>query len=92
MASTYCRTASANSNSARRLSSCRIETHGELDLRGFLGLDGAVPNGYRRIDYDVHIDGDGTREQFEEIHRAMMATSPNYLNMARPNEMQDRLV
>ncbi len=73
------------------LSSCRIETHGELDLRGFLGLDDKVPNGYRRIDYDVHIDGDGTRDQFEEIHRAVMATSPNYFNMARPIEMHGRL-
>lgn len=30
------------------LDSCTIETQGELDLRGFLGLDEKVPNGYRR--------------------------------------------
>lgn len=73
------------------LTACRIETKGELDLRGFLGLDNAVPPGYRRIEYVVTLDGDGDRQQFEEIHRAVMATSPNYFNMARPIEMAGRL-
>ena len=31
------------------LDECRIETEGELDLRGFLGLDDDVPPGYRRM-------------------------------------------
>lgn len=69
------------------LDSCVIEMQGELDLRGFLGLDDEVPPGYRRIHYTVSLDGNGTPEQFEEIHRAVMATSPNYFNMARPIEM-----
>lgn len=69
------------------LTSCTIETEGELDLRGFLGLDEKVPNGYRRIDYTVTLKGDGTFEQYEEIHKAVMATSPNYFNMAQPIEM-----
>jgi uncharacterized OsmC-like protein len=69
------------------LESCTIETQGELDLRGFLGLDDNVPPGYRRIHYTVAMYGDGTREQYEEIHRAVQATSPNYFNMAQPIEM-----
>lgn len=69
------------------LESCSIETVGELDLRGFLGLDEKVPNGYRRIDYTVTLKGDGTPEQYEEIHQAVKATSPNYFNMAQPIEM-----
>jgi len=73
------------------LSDCRIETEGELDLRGFLGLDENVPPGYRRINYTVWIDGDGTREQFQEIHEAVMATSPNYFNLAQPIQMCGRL-
>lgn len=73
------------------LDSCQIETDGELDLRGFLGLDDSVPAGYRRLNYAVTIEGDGTRDQYEEIHRAVMATSPNYFNMARPIEMHGRL-
>ncbi len=73
------------------LDSCTIETEGELDLRGFLGLDVSVPAGYRRIDYVVRLEGDGTREQYEEIHAAVTATSPNYFNMAHPVEMNGRL-
>lgn len=73
------------------LTECRIETDGELDLRGFLGLDDSVPPGYRRLNYRVHLAGDGTREQYEEIHRAVMSTSPNYFNMARPIEMSGTL-
>ncbi len=73
------------------LDDCRIETEGELDLRGFLGLDERVPPGYRRIHYTVTLEGDGTREQYEEIHQAVMATSPNYFNMAQPVQMCGRL-
>jgi uncharacterized OsmC-like protein len=70
---------------------CRIQTEGELDLRGFLGLDETIPPGYRRINYTVVLDGDGTRAQYEEIHEAVMATSPNYFNMAQPIQMCGRL-
>src|SRR3954470_1457210 len=73
------------------LDSCRIETEGELDLRGFLGIDENVPAGYRRISYTVFLEGDGTREQYEEIHQAVMMTSPNYFNMAQPIQMVGRL-
>lgn len=73
------------------LTACRIETDGELDLRGFLGLDDAVPPGYRHMNYTVTMEGDGTPGQYREIHEAVMATSPNYFNMARPIEMRGRL-
>ena len=73
------------------LDSCRIETSGKLDLRGFLGLSDDVAVGYRQLDYTVHIKGDGTAEQFAEIHQAVMKTSPNYFNMARPIRMNGTL-
>jgi len=73
------------------LEDCRIETEGELDLRGFLGLDEDVPPGYRRINYIVHLEGDGTPEQYQEIHQAVMATSPNYFNLAQPVQMCGRI-
>ncbi|HEY0043671.1 MAG TPA: OsmC family protein [Allosphingosinicella sp.] len=74
-----------------RLNTCRIETEAELDMRGFLGLDEAVPSGCRRISYSVTLDGDGTRDQYEEIHQAVMSTSPNYFNMCQPVQMIGRL-
>jgi uncharacterized OsmC-like protein len=73
------------------LDSLEIATRGTLDLRGFLGLDDAVPPGYEAIDYDVRIKGNGTPEQFEEIHRNVMKTSPNYFNINRPIRMNGTL-
>src|SRR5579884_1013084 len=62
------------------LDSLEIRTRGTLDLRGFLGLDDRVPPGYEAIDYEVRISGNGTPDQFEEIHQNAMKTSPNYFN------------
>lgn len=73
------------------LSHLEIETTGELDLRGFLDLSDAVAPGYPVIDYVVRIAGNGTAEQFEEIHQSVMATSPNYDNIARAIRMNGRL-
>jgi uncharacterized OsmC-like protein len=73
------------------LDSLEIKTRGTLDLRGFLGLDDSVPPGYQSIDYDVRIKGDGSPEQFEEIHQTVMKTSPNYFNISRPVRMNGTL-
>ena len=69
------------------IESLEIRTRGELDLRGFLGLSDSVPPGYEAIDYEVRIAGNGTPEQFEEIHQTVMKTSPNYFNLNRPIRM-----
>ena len=58
-----------------------IRTSGKLDMRGFLGLDDQVPPGYESLGYEVTISGDGTAEQFDEIHRRVAETSPNYFNL-----------
>jgi uncharacterized OsmC-like protein len=73
------------------LTACRIDMEGELDLRGFLGMDAKVPNGYRQIDYVVALEGDGTAEQYAAIHAAVQATSPNYFNMNQAIVMNGRL-
>ena len=73
------------------LDKLEIRTNGTLDLRGFLGLDDTVPPGYEAIDYEVTIAGNGTPEQFEEIHQAVMKTSPNYFNINRPIRMNGTL-
>ncbi len=67
-----------------KLERLEIETRGQLDLRGFLGLDDAVRPGYESIRYVVRIKGSGTPAQFREIHETVMKTSPNYFNIARP--------
>jgi len=66
------------------LDSVEIRTRGELDLRGFLGLRDDVAPGYEDIHYEVRIKGDGSPEEFAEIHETVMKTSPNYFNISRP--------
>ena len=74
------------------LESLTIETDGAIDLRGFLGIDPAVPAGYEKLSYTVRIKGSGTIEQFAEIHSAVMATSPNFYNLSRPVALKPVLV
>ncbi|MCP1763342.1 OsmC family protein [Bradyrhizobium japonicum] len=74
------------------LESLSIETDGDIDLRGFLGVDPAVPPGYETLSYTVRIKGRGTKEQFAEVHEAVMATSPNFYNLSRVVALEPVLI
>ena len=74
------------------LESVKIETDGEIDLRGFLGIDSAVPAGYESLSYTVRIKGNGTKEEFAKIHEAVRATSPNFYSVSRPVALRPTLV
>jgi uncharacterized OsmC-like protein len=74
------------------LEKLEIETRGKIDLRGFLGIDPAVPPGYDNLSYVVRIKGNGSREQFAEVHKTVMATSPNFHNVSRPIDLKPTLV
>jgi uncharacterized OsmC-like protein len=65
-----------------------IETSGELDLRGFLGIDANVIPGYQSIRYIVRIAGNGTTDEFRQIHENVIKTSPNYFNLSRPVRLE----
>src|SRR5438045_6827997 len=65
------------------LQKLEITTEGDIDLRGFFGLDPAVAAGYRELRSSVVIKGDGTEEQFRKIHDMVLATSPNFSNISR---------
>ena len=73
------------------LESLEIETHGALDLRGFLGIDASVRPGYEAMQYIVRIKGDGAQEDFQEIHETVMKTSPNFFNLSRPIRLEGQL-
>jgi uncharacterized OsmC-like protein len=66
------------------LETLEIETEGNIDLRGFLGLDPSVPAGYDALHYTVRIKGNGTPAQFRQIHDLVASTSPNHFNLAHP--------
>ncbi|HVQ27650.1 MAG TPA: OsmC family protein [Planctomycetota bacterium] len=69
-----------------------IETTGELDLRGFLGLDPAVKPGYEALHYTVRVRGNGTPEQYRRIHESVIEHSPNRWNIAQPIRLTASLV
>lgn len=69
-----------------------IETSGDIDLRGFFGIDPNIKPGYEQLQYKVHIKGNGTPEQFQKIHEAVCATSPNRYNMANSIKLNGELV
>ena len=75
-----------------RLEKVEMDTEGELDLRGFLGIDKNIIPGYKELKYKVRLKGDGTREQYEEIHKTVVATSPNYYNIANAIKLNTELV
>ena len=69
-----------------------IETSGDIDLRGFLGLDDAIKPGYEELEYTVHIKADATPAQIERVHDIVCRTSPNRFNLAQPVRLRSRLV
>ena len=74
------------------LHSVRIETDGNIDLRGFFGLTKTVPSGYNELRYAVHIKGDGTEEQMRKLHELVIATSPNRYNIANAIPLRATLI
>lgn len=68
-----------------------IETDGELDLRGFLGIDASVNPGYDEVRYVVRLKADAPREKLEELHAVVTKTSVNLANFARPIRMVSTL-
>ena len=69
-----------------------IETEGDIDLRGFLGIDETVKPGYDSLQYTVHVKGDATEEQFGKVHQFVMRTSPNRFNAANAIALNTTLV
>jgi uncharacterized OsmC-like protein len=75
-----------------KLESVVIETEGELDLRGFLGIDKDIIPGYKELKYKVRLKGDATKEQYEKVHKAVVATSPNYYNITHAIKLNTELI
>ena len=75
-----------------KLESLEIQTRGDIDLRGFLGIDETVKPGYDSIQYTVRIKGDGTPEQFAKMHEVVCRTSPNRFNIANPIRLDAQLI
>lgn len=75
-----------------KLTKLEVKTAGDIDLRGFLGLDPSVPAGYDKLQQTVTIAGNGTPEQFAAIHENVKKTSPNLYNITKAVPTAARLV
>ncbi len=77
------------------LEDVRIEVEGDLDLRGFLGLadpDEVWP-GYTQVRAKVHLQAPkATPEQLQELHQAVVRTSPVGCILERPIQVATELV
>lgn len=59
-----------------RIDGISIELRGTQDLRGFMGVDEAVPAGFVKIEGDVRIDSPASREELAELQRVVDAHCP----------------
>lgn len=74
------------------IESLEIETKGDIDLRGFLGLEENVKPGYDSLQYTVRIKSNGTDEQVRQLHETVQKTSPNYFNISQPVRLDAELI
>ncbi|MFI6121660.1 OsmC family protein [Streptomyces sp. NPDC051064] len=54
----------------------RLELEGDIDLRGFLGLDPTVRPGLQQVRVRLHIDADAPREQIDALVALVENRSP----------------
>ena len=84
--------AAAAAHMGIKLTKLEIRICGDIDLRGFLGIDESVAPGYELLQQTVTIAGDGTEEQFRQLHEIVKKTSPNYFNITHAIATESRLV
>lgn len=59
-----------------RLDEVRSTLEGDVDARGFLGLDESVRNGFEKVLVTFQVKGDATDEQLESLCRLAQDRSP----------------
>lgn len=73
--------AGATSNGIR-LDEVKLTITGDLDLRGFLGVDPQAPIGFAELKFNFQVKGSGTQAQYDEIVASVQQYSPNYRTIA----------
>jgi putative redox protein len=71
--------------------SLRIETKGDYDLSGYLGLNAEVPPGYLNISYTVEVDTDADPGVLEEIRMAAENGSPVTQNVLQGTPIRSEI-
>ena len=68
-----------------------VEVAGELDLRGFLGLEEGVPAGYESIRIAVTLEGPETAERYRALADAVDRHCPVFDVLSRPIPVEREL-
>jgi uncharacterized OsmC-like protein len=69
-----------------------VEAVGDIDLRGFLGVDGVDRAGYERVTLRVSLIGPETAERYAELDEAVARHCPLLDALARPIPLERELV
>lgn len=73
-----------------RIDSLVIEVRGKVNLPAAYGVAEGNP-GFDRIEVDVHLESDASREQLEALHEQVVARAPIPNTVARPVEVDAKL-
>ena len=60
------------------IDSLKLEIDGELNLKGFLGLDDEVNPGFPEFKYIFYVKGNGTQDQYNKLMERVQNHSPNF--------------
>lgn len=75
------------------IDSLKINLKGEIDLRGFLGLDNNGKHaGFQELELELHVKGEGEEEHYQAILEQVKKHSPNFNNMVNEVRITPTLV
>ncbi|MBI2259428.1 MAG: OsmC family protein [Flavobacteriia bacterium] len=74
------------------IESLKIEIEGQLDLCGFLGLESTQPTGFKEFTCNIHVNGNGTKEQYEVLRNRVMNHSPNFSSLVSGVKMNPEII
>jgi uncharacterized OsmC-like protein len=66
-----------------KLQSVESRLEGDIDIRGFLGIDETIPRGYQNIRMKFKVKSDATDEQLDEIFGYAADHSPVYSTLTQ---------
>lgn len=61
-----------------QLENIELTITGNLNLLGFLNVDDKAPVGFDAIEFQYHVEGDGSEADYDEIIKKVQQYSPNY--------------
>lgn len=74
-----------------RFDKLSVEVEGDLDVRGFFGIDPKVRPGFGAVRVKLHIRGPEPRARYEELQRAVDAHCPVFDALSRATPLQTSL-